>query len=214
MVKYQYIKNTPRWMIVVLAVIVIFSFIPLMNLIILGFNNLTIDFSKKTSLEQLGQFGDFFGGHMAAFTGSTSLVVIVLSTFHQAKQQKEFFEEQSKTTKNLSDRQFFIDGINLIAQWDISASGCDQCMRLLDYYGRIALVSEDKELLLLLNTVITAQIRKNLEGKNGSFKQTNYPYACDAVEKIKELREKENREYKKIKRDKANNPSIPQFPEG
>lgn len=47
-------------------------------------------------------------------------------------------------------------------------------MRLLDYYGRLALISEDRELLLLLNTVITAKIRENLEGKNGSFKVRNY----------------------------------------
>ncbi len=66
-------------------------------------------------------------------------------------------------------------------------------MRLLDYYCRLALVSEDRELLLLLNTVITAKIRQNLEGKNGSFRVTNYPYACKAIEKIRPLREADAR---------------------
>jgi hypothetical protein len=192
---YQYLKNTPGLMKIALLLVAIFSAIPLVNLLMLSLNNLTIGYSKKT-LTELGQFGDFFGGHTAAFTSSISLVVIIFFTFHQSKQQENFFEKQSIDNKNMSDRQFFIDGINLIAKWDISSPGCDQCMRLLDYYGRLALASNDKELLLMLNTVITAQIRKNLEGKNGSFKKTNYPFACDAIKKISELRKEESLEYK------------------
>ncbi|KRG40682.1 hypothetical protein ARC20_12730 [Stenotrophomonas panacihumi] len=66
-------------------------------------------------------------------------------------------------------------------------------MRLLDYYSRLALRSDDEELLLLLNTVVTAQLRKNLEGKNGSFKSTNYAFACEAIERIRPLRERDGR---------------------
>jgi hypothetical protein len=214
--KYQYMKNTPWFMIIAFVLLAIFSIIPLLNLIILASENLTIGFSKK-NLSELGQFGDFFGGHTAAFTGSISLVIITFFTFHQSKQQEVFFRSQSLDTKKMSDRQFFIDGLNLITQWDISSPGCDQCMRLLDHYGKLALTSEDKELLLLLNTVITAQIRKNLEGKNGSFRKTNYPYACDAIEKISGLRKQESIEYKnskKLNSTKMKDPSTPQLPEG
>jgi hypothetical protein len=193
--KYQYFENTPKLMSFLLTLVFIGSLIPLINLIILCWEDFKVGFSAK-SLETSGQFGDFFGGHTAAFTGSVSLVVITFFTFHQSKQQEIFFGKQSDDSKNMSDRQFFIDGINLITQWDISSSGCDQCMRLLDYYSRLALTSNDRELLLLLNTVITAEIRKNLEGKNGSFKKTNYPYACEAIEKISVLREEDSRAYK------------------
>lgn len=212
----KYFGDTPKLMKTALGLIAIFSIIPLLSFTVLSLNNLKIGFSEK-NIGELGQFGDFFGGHTAAFTGSISLVVITFFTFHQAKQQEEFFKHQTARTKEMSDRQFFIDGINLITQWDISSSGCDQCMRLLDYYSKLALASDDKELLLLLNTVITAQIRKNLEGKNGNFKKTNYPYACDAIERIKILREKESRAYKEAKKngfEKSNDPSTPQLPEG
>ena len=123
-------------------------------------------------------------------------MVVLFFTFHQAKQQRAFFFRQQADASKAAERQFLLDGINLITQWDIKSPGCDQCMRLLDYYGRLALQSEDRELLLLLNTVITAQIRGNLEGKNGSHKVTNYPYACEAIEKIRPLREADARSQK------------------
>ncbi len=64
-------------------------------------------------------------------------------------------------------------------------------MRLLDYYSRLALKSSDEELLLILNTVVTAKIRENLQGKNGSFKQTNYQFACEALQRIATIRKEE-----------------------
>lgn len=172
-------------------------------MIVIGYQNLTISFSPRLDLTQLGQFGDFFGGHTSAFAGSLSLVVVLFFTFHQSKQQRVFFLSQQADTLRTTDRQFFLEGINLITQWDIKAPGCDQCMRLLDYYGRLALISENRELLLLLNTVITAKIRENLEGKNGSFKVTNYPYACEAIEKIRPLREADARAQKASKSKKV-----------
>jgi hypothetical protein len=200
--KYPYLKNTPQLMIIAMALVAIFSVIPLANLIVLGLKNLTVRASEK-SLAELGQFGDFFGGHTSAFTGSISLIVIIFFTFHQSKQQEMFFEKQAADNKNISDRQFFLDGINLITQWDLSSPGCDQCMRLLDYYGRLALASTDRELLLMLNTVITAEVRKNLEGKNGSFKSTNYPFACEAIDRIKVLREEDGRGQKTFRKNKV-----------
>lgn len=191
--RYNYLKETPRWMIILLLVVSLFAIFPIVNMIVVGYQNLKVSFSSRLDLTQLGQFGDFFGGHTSAFAGSLSLVVVLFFTFHQAKQQREFFLSQQADTSRNADRQFFLEGINLITQWDIKVPGCDQCMRLLDYYGRLALISEDRELLLLLNTVITAKIRENLEGKNGSFKVTNYPYASEAIERIRPLREADAR---------------------
>lgn len=190
---YQYTKETPSWLYFLITVFSIVAIVPIADLIVVGFNNLKFSFSQAFTLEELGQLGDFFGGHTAAFAGSLSLIVVLFFTFHQAQQQRAFFIAQQKETSLTADRQFFLEGINLITQWDIKSSGCDQCMRLLDYYGRLALKSTDRELLLLLNTVITAQIRANLEGKNGSFRVTNYPYACEAIEKIRPLREADAR---------------------
>ncbi|MBJ9633688.1 hypothetical protein I5532_13705 [Citrobacter freundii] len=201
--RYNYLKETPRWMIFLLLVVSLFAIVPILNMIVIGYQNLTISFSPRLDLTQLGQFGDFFGGHTSAFAGSLSLVVVLFFTFHQSKQQRVFFLSQQADTLRTTDRQFFLEGINLITQWDIKAPGCDQCMRLLDYYGRLALLSEDRELLLLLNTVITAKIRENLEGKNGSFKVTNYPYACEAIKKIRPLREANARAQKASKSKKV-----------
>lgn len=191
--RYDYLKETPLWMIVVLVVFCLFAILPIANLIVVGYKNLNIGRPSHFSLSELGQLGDFFGGHTSAFAGSLSLIVVLFFTFHQAKQQRVFFLSQQADTSRTTNRQFFLEGVNLITQWDIKSPGCDQSMRLLDYYSRVALQSEDRELLLLLNTVITAQIRKNLEGKNGGFKATNYPSACEAIEKIRLLREADAR---------------------
>lgn len=197
--RYNYLKESPRWMILLLGVISFLAIIPLVNLIVVGYQNFKIGFSGTYSLGELGQLGDFFGGHTSAFAGSLSLVVVLFFTFHQAKQQRGFFLTQQTDTLRTANRQFFLEGINLITQWDIKSQGCDQCMRLLDYYSRVALLSSDRELLLLLNTVITAKIRENLEGRNGNYKVTNYPYACEAIERIRPLREADARAQKAAK---------------
>lgn len=188
---YDYRKNTPLWMKVALLLTATVALFPLANLVFLGLRHLEFGFTGTLELSSLGQLGDFFGGHTAAFAGSMSLLVVLFFTFHQAKQQAHFFETQRTEGTQQANRNFFLTGVNLITQWDIASPGCDQSLRLLDYYGRIALQSPDRELLLILNTVVTAQIRANLEGKNGSFRRTNYPYACEAVERIAELRKED-----------------------
>jgi hypothetical protein len=92
--RYNYFKETPLWMIVVLSVVGLFAFIPIANLIVVGYKHLTIGLPSALSLTELGQLGDFFGGHTAAFAGSLSLVVVLFFTFHQAKQQRIFFLSQ------------------------------------------------------------------------------------------------------------------------
>lgn len=194
--RYDYRKHTPRSMFTVFALLIGVALVPFANLLVLGYRSLSLGVSKGLSLEELGQLGDFFGGHTAAFAGSLSLVLVLFFTFHQANQQRIFFRTQQDESRLTAAREFFLEGINLITQWDIKSPGCDQCMRLLDYYGRLAIQSGDRELMLLLNTVITAKIRANLEGKNGSFRVTNYPYACELLEQIRPLREADARAYR------------------
>lgn len=194
--KYPYLNETPGLLLALLVLLCVFAVLPIASLIAAGSENLKLGTPAHLSMTELGQLGDFFGGHTAAFAGSLSLVVVLFFTFHQAKQQRIFFDSQQAETTKHAERQFFLEGINLITQWDIQSPGCDQCMRLLDYYGRVALQSTDRELLLLLNTVITAKIRSNLEGKNGSFRVTSYPYACKALEEIRPLREADARALK------------------
>ena len=191
--RYDYAKNTPLWLKIALFAAGLLALVPIANLVFMGVHNLTFAYRGDLSISALGQLGDFFGGHTAAFAGSTSLVVVLFFTFHQAHQQAHFFAAQQREASQNADRNSFLQGINLITQLDLASPGCDQCLRLLDYYGRLALKAEDRELSLLLNTVITAKIRKNLEGKNGSFRQTNYPYACEIMKKIAQLREEDGR---------------------
>jgi len=164
-----------------------------------------------TTLSELGQLGDFFGGHTAALVGSLTLLAVLFFSYHSGKQQQQFFERQSEDTQRLAQRQYFLDGLNVIAQWDLKSPGCDQTMRLLDYYARVALDATDEELLLLLNTVITAEVRRNLEGKKGTFKSTNYPFACEALERIGPLRERDGRAQRERRRNDPN-PSTPGVP--
>ncbi|MFP8780256.1 hypothetical protein [Hydrogenophaga sp. RWCD_12] len=189
--RYDYSKNTPSWMKWALGLAALLAIVPVSNLVFLGIRNLRFAYTGEIGLTGLGQLGDFFGGHTAAFAGATSLAVVLFFTFHQARQQSQFFVTQQEDAAKHSQREFFLQGINLITQWDIASPGCDQCLRLLDYYGRVALNSEDRELPLMLNTVITAKIRENLQGQNGSFKRTNYPYAIEVMERIAELRKED-----------------------
>lgn len=194
-------KNTPPWMygigfaflVLVLVLIVAGSAIWSGKSVLVFFGD------RLGTLEKLGQLGDFFGGHISAFVGSITLLVVLFFSYHQGKQQEQFIAWQEQETARLHERQALLHGINLITQWDIQSPGRDQAMRLLDYYARLAFKSEDKEeRLLLLNTVITAQIRKNLQGKNGVQKRKNYPFAWQAIEEIRPFRERDGRAQRKL----------------
>jgi hypothetical protein len=212
----DYWKNTPLLMQTVLVFIGLLALFPLGNLFFLGIKHLELGFAGEISLSGLGLLGDFFGGHTAAFAGSLSLLAVLFFSYHQARQQAHFFQQQAEGEDLRTSRAFFLEGVGLITQWDIASPGSDQCLRLLDYYGRLALTSNDRELVLILNTVVTAQIRANLQGKNGSFKKTNYPFACEALERIAELR-KEDGLAMRDRREKAraaSNLSTPQVAPG
>jgi hypothetical protein len=68
--RYDYFKETPRWMLVALVVVGLSAFFPIANLIVIGYKNLTIGLPPILNLTELGQLGDFFGGHTSAFAGS------------------------------------------------------------------------------------------------------------------------------------------------
>ena len=68
--RYDYLKETPRWMIALLVVVGLFAIIPIANLIVVGYKNLKLGFSSDLNLTELGQLGDFFGGHTSALCGA------------------------------------------------------------------------------------------------------------------------------------------------
>jgi hypothetical protein len=93
---------------------------------------------------------------------------------------------QTEQERRLRIREHFLAGIAAIAQYDIASPGCEQAMRLLDYYSSLALDSEDPELLHILNTVMTAEIRKKIE-EIQQQKQEIYVSAVAARSRIQEM---------------------------
>lgn len=79
--KYSYSKETPWWLIITIVIFLRLAIAPLANLMIIGSENLDFGHSKNLKMEALGQLGDFFGGHTAAFTGSLSLVLVLFLLF-------------------------------------------------------------------------------------------------------------------------------------
>lgn len=71
-------------------------------------------------------------------------------------------------------------------------------MRLLDYYSSLGLKQDDPDLFLILNTVMTGQVRKNLEDIQEK-KQETYVHAVTAREHIKRMLRDQNLERKGIK---------------
>lgn len=127
------------------------------------------------SLKDYGAQGDFFGGHIGAVAGSITLLVVLLTAYMQTVYERRF-----------RLREHVLSGISIIGQYDIDEPGCEQAMRLLDYYAAIALELREDELLLLLNTVMTSEIRKKLEELESS-KQDTYLDAREARRRIQEL---------------------------
>jgi uncharacterized membrane protein len=157
-------------------------------------------FGQK-SLEASGQQGDYFGGHFGPIFGAASLVVVVVASYKQYRQQRAFFREQEKAQTQTLFYQSFTQGISLISEWDRKTPGCPQAMRLVDYYSKVALERNDDELFRLLNTVITEMIRETLRGKgqekwHGEQIVFNYPFAVIALSRISEIRERDVRAFK------------------
>src|SRR6266705_2296123 len=94
--------------------------------------------------------------------------------------------EQTDQERRFRIREHFLAGIAAIAQYDIASPGCEQAMRLFDYYSSLALASEDPELLHILNSVMTAEIRKKIE-EIQEQKQEIYVSAVAARTRIQEM---------------------------
>jgi hypothetical protein len=73
--------------------------------------------------------------------GCITLLVVVVTGFFQVSYDRRF---DSVSTPF---------GVAVIGQDDIDSPGCEQALRLLNYYLAIALELDDTELLLLLNTL-------------------------------------------------------------
>lgn len=139
---------------------------------------------------ELGPQGDFFGGHIAAITSSLTLLVVLITGYLQQSTDRAF-----------RTREHFLAGLNVIGQYDIANPGCEQALRLLDHYSRIALELKNDELLLLLNTVITKDIRSKLESLDEGTGKEIYVYARAAKKKIGDLLKDHHMTRKGIKKD-------------
>jgi hypothetical protein len=120
---------------------------------------------------ELGTQGDFFGGHIAAAAGMLTLAIVIYTAYCQSLQQERYFL-----------RQYFLQGVDLIAS-AIRENDSIAALRLTEYYSRLVLSTEDTELFLILNTVFSGDIRKQLENPDSNTRG-NYPFAVDAICKI------------------------------
>jgi hypothetical protein len=121
--------------------------------------------------EKLGQQGEFFGGHIAAFAGALTLAIVIYTGYAQQQQQQRFFL-----------RSYFLDGVGLAAE-AIRHDDANQAFRILDYFARLALSESDAELFLVLNTVVAGDIRKQIETGEQHIAQ-NYPFLTKAHAEI------------------------------
>lgn len=109
-----------KWTIVVFLVVL--ALIPLVDMIVNGYKNLYINFSGGLTLDKLGQLGDFFGGHTAAFAGLFSTALILYFSSKQLSMQQSQFKEQVKLSKQTAD----LTSINNIYQHYGERYGADR----------------------------------------------------------------------------------------
>ena len=121
--------------------------------------------------------GDFWGGHIAAITGSITLLVVVISSSVQAN-----------ADRLARLRESFMQGISHIAAYDIQEPGCEQALRLLDYYSMVACQIDEEELFLILNTVLTGKIKRRLKDADEAENDL-YPNARKVREKVADILE-------------------------
>ena len=127
----------------------------------------------------------------ATISGITAVVTIVyvVVTFrilHATQQTVGVMRDQAQQEKAFRMREHFLTGIGTIAQYDIDSPGCEQALRLLDYYSSLALSLDDPELFHILNTVMTAEIRTKLETIQKA-KQEIYLNALAARTRVQEM---------------------------
>ncbi len=160
------------WYLKVAAIAAVILCIPPVVFYVAAFFGLAL----PVDLGSKGQQGDFFGGHVAAVTSSLTLIVVLINAHLQQNSDRTF-----------RLREHFLAGLAVIGQYDVAKPGCEQALRLLDYYASLALELNDKELLLLLNTVMTKEIGARLEELDGPKKPDIYVSARAAKQRIGEL---------------------------
>jgi hypothetical protein len=126
------------------------------------------------NVDKLGQQGDFFGGHLAAFVGTLTLAIAIYTSFVQQQQTQKFFM-----------RGYFLDAVELIVEAS-RANDINEALRIVDYFGRLALSQDDNELFLILNISLAGELRKQLENPAEHI-QNNYYFAVTALKKIGEI---------------------------
>ena len=107
-------------------------------------------------------------------------------------------QQQAAQDRKFRIREHFLSGIAATAQYDIDSQGCEQAMRLLDYYSALALIENEPELFNLFNTVMTAEIRKKIE-EIQKQKQQIYVNAVAARNHIQTMLRVYNRQRKGLK---------------
>lgn len=172
MIKRSYQYRWP-WHLTVAAIAVVAICIPPILFYVSAFTGLKM---PLPDLSNKGTQGDFFGGHVAAITSSLTLLVVLISSHLQHSSDKTF-----------RLREHFLAGLAVIGQYDVEKPGCEQALRLLDYYSAIALDLNDTELLLLLNTVMTKEIGARLHELDGPKKPDIYVSAREANRKIADI---------------------------
>lgn len=127
-----------------------------------------------TLSDSLSQQGSFFGGYLTAIVGLLTIAAVVLIGYRQQQEQQRYFM-----------RQYFLHGLELISS---AMQNTDevQALRIIDYFSRLAMSSDDDELFLVLNTIFSGNIRKQLESPE-EYTRNNYPFAVETVSRIGEI---------------------------
>jgi hypothetical protein len=141
-----------------------------------------------TQICELGQQGDFFGGHFSAIVGLITLLLVGAGVLIERQESRRY-----------ALREQFAEGLKLIVdsfKAPIESKSADRASesyaipsiltyRLVNYYSRLALAhKDDKELLIILNVPITGKLRTELEDMC-SEKECSYPFACEALLEFK-----------------------------
>jgi hypothetical protein len=200
-------RARPIWLFFLLALLVIVVWLGSISYIRHG---LPGTHPKGIRLETLAKIGEAMTITSVLFAG-LAFVALIATVWFQRKQIEamidgmeeqalhlmdqisrmdytvEEMRKQALEERRFRDREHLVSGIAAIAQYDISDPGCEQAMRLLNYYSYLALSRNDEDFLRILNTVITAEVRKKLEDLEARKQQETYPYAIEAHGRIKDL---------------------------
>ncbi len=94
------------------------------------------------------------------------------------------YHKQFKQQERYFLRQYFLQGMELIAHaYNDSDNTNTHALRLVDYFSRLALSSNDGELFLILNTALHGALRKKLEKPDNATTEIYY-YSVQGVQEI------------------------------